>query len=674
MEFPLLCEMDTKEMKMNCINLINKLTRFNRIFIILILWLLSSASDSICQPPNVERWYSIPLARSKVWLTVSNSLRIGPVDNPWRGYSLDYPGYPVGADASDHYSYLASGGYLIYGERDGTPAAYTITGRFGTSSRYASPVRTTKRLKNWNLLDPKIPAEEVITGAHHVRDLDVDVGMKSMAWSYPPYDDFIIHEYTIINTGSTRLDNLHFGKRYDVWATLKGDYIGPGSDADDKYGWDEQHECFYFYDDWSFNWDSEIPYQFNFGPGPETGDIGDPADIAGGLSYTHELYSTAYFAFLILDAAGGTIFQNIQQYIGQGTSTDAPLEDSPVRLGTDPAERFLEVITHQQPRMSWDEAKALSGEGGNKYERMPEMVLSCGPYNLEPGDSVTVVFADVFGEMNREKIVEGGADNVRLLATESKAALMANIDAVKQLYQDDYQPLNYPPPAPTDTLNTLGLVSIAGGIEISFPPVPDTYSDPETGINDFAGYKIYRSAYSYTGPWTLAGSIQKEDVIVEDGMVIYLDLDLPFGVGNYYTVTSYDTDDNESGKVNWSLYPVYPIRSPNPDLTKHKVYVVPNPFRQHSGLFGKGEELRIEFMNIPAICTIRIYTLAGEIVQVIEHDDGSGSEAWGSIEKLDYQVNQWMLYVAPGVYIYHVESKVPGQEGKYYIGKFSIIK
>ncbi len=662
-----------KESKMNGVMVIKKAIRLKRMGI-LFSCLFIFAGEALCQPPGTARWYSIPLGRGKLWLTVDNSLRIGPVDNPSRMYSLDYPGYPVGADQSDHYSYLASGGYLIYGERAGTPAAYTITGRFGTSSRYVTPLRTTARVKNWNLLDPAVPAEEVITGAHHVRDLNVDVSLKSMAWSYPLYDDFLIHEYTIKNTGSTALENLYFGKRYDIWATLKGDYIGPGSDSDDKYGWDEEHDCFYFYDDWSFNWDSEQPYQFNFGPGPETGDIGDPADIAQGGSYVHELYSPAYCAFLVLDAAGGTVYQNIQQYIGQGSSTDAPLEDFPVRQGTDAPDRFLAVMTHEQPHMSWDEARALGGEGGNKYERMPEMVLSCGPYTLAPGDSVTVVYADVFGEMDRSNIIAGGADNVRLLATDSKAALMENIEAAQQLYQDDYRPLGVPPPAPTDTTSTLLLAAVPGGIEISFPPVPDSYADPFKGINDFAGYKIYRSAYSFTGPWALAGTLTKEDAVTVDGLITYADMDLPFGVGNYYTVTSYDTDGNESGKVNWSLYPVYPIRSPNPDLTKYKVYVVPNPFRQNSGLMGKGEELRIEFMNIPAKCTIRIYTLAGELVQVIEHDDGSGSEAWGSIEKLDYQVNRWMQYVAPGIYVYHVESKVAGQEGKSFIGKFSIIK
>ena len=82
----------------------------------------------------------------------------------------------------------------------------------------------------------------------------------------------------------------------------------------------------------------------------------------------------------------------------------------------------------------------------------------------------------------------------------------------------------------------------------------------------------------------------------------------------------------------------------------------------------------MEFIGLPAKCTISIYTMAGELVREIEHEDGSGSEAWGSVMELDYQVNKWMMYVAPGVYVYLVESNVPGQEGETYIGKFAIIK
>ena len=82
----------------------------------------------------------------------------------------------------------------------------------------------------------------------------------------------------------------------------------------------------------------------------------------------------------------------------------------------------------------------------------------------------------------------------------------------------------------------------------------------------------------------------------------------------------------------------------------------------------------MEFIGLPAEAIIRIYTIAGDLVREIQHNDGSGAEAWGSQLTLDYQTSEWMQYVQPGIYIYHVESKVPGQEGRSYIGKFAIIR
>ena len=61
----------------------------------------------------------------------------------------------------------------------------------------------------------------------------------------------------------------------------------------------------------------------------------------------------------------------------------------------------------------------------------------------------------------------------------------------------------------------------------------------------------------------------------------------------------------------------------------------------------------------------------GEVVQEIQHDDGSGSEAWGSIMGSDYQLNKWTLGVAPGVYLFRVESLVAGHEGESFIGKLA---
>ena len=125
--------------------------------------------------------------------------------------------------------------------------------------------------------------------------------------------------------------------------------------------------------------------------------------------------------------------------------------------------------------------------------------------------------------------------------------------------------------------------------------------------------------------------------------------------------------------MNRNRFPIYPFNIPNENFPVD-VYVVPNPFKQHSGLTGQGERYRIEFMGLPGAAKISVYTVVGELVKEIIHDDGSGSAAWGTITNLDYQLTNWALSVAPAVYLYRVESMIPGHEGESFIGKLAIIK
>ena len=74
--------------------------------------------------------------------------------------------------------------------------------------------------------------------------------------------------------------------------------------------------------------------------------------------------------------------------------------------------------------------------------------------------------------------------------------------------------------------------------------------------------------------------------------------------------------------------------------------------------------MRIEFRNLPQKCTIRIYSVHGELVQTL-YQDGStaGMVPWNLRTKDN-------LDVAPGLYIYQVEGGTMGTS----IGKFAIIK
>jgi len=106
------------------------------------------------------------------------------------------------------------------------------------------------------------------------------------------------------------------------------------------------------------------------------------------------------------------------------------------------------------------------------------------------------------------------------------------------------------------------------------------------------------------------------------------------------------------------------------DLNNTKPYVVPNPYvasasfePERFAVSGRGER-RIEFRGLPQNCTIRIYTLRGELVQTLRHDGSvNGYIAWDLRSKDN-------LEIAPGLYIYHVD----GAETGTFIGKFAIIK
>ena len=94
-----------------------------------------------------------------------------------------------------------------------------------------------------------------------------------------------------------------------------------------------------------------------------------------------------------------------------------------------------------------------------------------------------------------------------------------------------------------------------------------------------------------------------------------------------------------------------------------KVYVVPNPFVLNSGFSGTGTEDQIGFYGLPETCTIRIYSFAGQLIDVINHDVPTYSEPF-------YQVTLNHQVMAPGMYFFVVSTPEGDETG----GKFVIIK
>lgn len=101
------------------------------------------------------------------------------------------------------------------------------------------------------------------------------------------------------------------------------------------------------------------------------------------------------------------------------------------------------------------------------------------------------------------------------------------------------------------------------------------------------------------------------------------------------------------------------------------IFVAPNPYigaaswERASNSFGRGER-KINFMNLPKECTIRIFNVRGELIRTIEHNVTSNNEGSASWDLLTNNNED----VAYGVYFYHVEAPGIGE----FKSKFAVVK
>jgi hypothetical protein len=139
------------------------------------------------------------------------------------------------------------------------------------------------------------------------------------------------------------------------------------------------------------------------------------------------------------------------------------------------------------------------------------------------------------------------------------------------------------------------------------------------------------------------------------GDVYHLNLERPLGEGDMFTFAAHSPRvDGEAAKEGFKTTP----------------YVVPNPYIEAASfeparfnVTGRGER-RIEFRGLPSTCTIRIFTVRGDLVQTLQHQGSlDGYEPW------DLRTRD-NLECAPGLYIFHVEAPGIGT----HIGKFAIVK
>jgi hypothetical protein len=145
-------------------------------------------------------------------------------------------------------------------------------------------------------------------------------------------------------------------------------------------------------------------------------------------------------------------------------------------------------------------------------------------------------------------------------------------------------------------------------------------------------------------------------------------------------VTSYDKGDTLNGvpplegSIRLNLKRVF-VGSSAAAPSNLQVAVVPNPYlgsadytqpvrwEDFEATGWVEQSRRVQFINLPAQCTIRVYTLAGEHVTTIEHHDPTrGYEDWNLVSRANQAV-------ASGIYLFSVETDAERQVGKFVILK-----
>ncbi len=201
------------------------------------------------------------------------------------------------------------------------------------------------------------------------------------------------------------------------------------------------------------------------------------------------------------------------------------------------------------------------------------------------------------------------------------------------------------------------------------------------------------------GPNTGLGSIAVDDSSYEFVLSNVSPL-----MPRYYCITAFDYGDPLTGveplETAKTANAVYLAPSGTP---RKKPGVVPNPYRADADYTARHMQVvfdidtsyvswenrddgttdffpqtdrRIYFYNLPEQCLIRIFTVSGDLIQIIDHNvAGNRIASWKSNHAEAWDLNSRnQQQVVSGLYLFSVEDKTPGGNGHIDVGKFVIIR
>ncbi len=491
--------------------------------------------------------------------------------------------------------------------------------------------------------------------------------VRGMAWKGTLYENFIVWVYVVRNIGTAPITDMR-GAIHADFSFIPSFYPGVGYDADRHY-YDPKLQLAYATDDNGFE------------ENPAGGTI-PPEDIAWagilalempGPSIEVDTYDAFHFWMLATTAAGNGA-RSDWYYQWNVENIDDPQDSDGDGIDDDFDENG--VPDAQEGGIGY-----YVGSGADGVQ-----TLGSHPFTLNPGESDTLIFATVFGSSEKD--------------------IKSNARRAITLYENNWEIIDAPPAPVVEAFPDNRKIKLVWGTESEKDPQfegykiyrsedkgitwgSQTFKDFDGGIhyipqaqfdlvNGINGYYKTLPEYAWfflgTDEWVNLRQEVKADTFkyfnVGDSINVFIDNNVTNGITYRYYVASYDSGNGIVGPLENSF-------SNNPDLMNNtieivphtsiarnsldEIRVVPNPYIV-AEIWEQGiKDHQIQFVNMPARATIKIFNSSAELVRSLDHSEFTGIAPSIAVWDLRNEFNQ---LVAPGVYFYYVKSDIGEKTGK----------
>lgn len=507
------------------------------------------------------------------------------------------------------------------------------------------------------------PAKRSANNSENHRPMGILVRQENYAWSFSNYQHLVIFHFVIKNLGPPLAD-AWVGFYAELASGPKNAYSNwpPSSSGSAIGGW--YNKKWIQYDD--------------------------------SLRLIREHYCFG------LPVTGGCVLQRVPTWVGiklLGTGPE-PISTKQVTLAAwswEPGSGLRDEDVERYAIMSAGTVQNLSAPDLQPQSGDPVELLAVGPFaQIDPGDSISVDFAVVGGR-------EAEPPNLVPVQENSRFAQRA--------YDRQYK-IPVPPPSPR-----FKVVARNQGLDLYWDRSPESVPDSTGPVPlDFEGYRVYLSdkrsdvesrqalvaqfdraspPHDTTGFNTGFTAVEHDTII--DGQHYDYRYRVPAlknGFKYYAAIASYDLgnveiESLESGPTQNELLAI-PGPAPG-ERPERKVYVFPNPYRVEAR-WDRTTQVRdhyLWFTNLPERCTLRIYTLSGDLVfeETFIGTAYQGANARGVFDPgaesglapptLSGTTFAWNMITregqaaATGLYLYSVEDRDSREK---IVGKFLIVK